>query len=143
VFATLLLWSAPTYAYLGGDASSVQADVAHMQGSLKSTSTATYTLHEIQTPAGTVVHEYVSSTGKVFAVAWKGPWLPDLKQLLGSNFETYQQAAQAPNRRVGHAPVFVHQANLVVQQGGHMRAFAGRAYLVDQLPAGVSAESIR
>jgi hypothetical protein len=117
--------------------------VAHMQGSLKSTNMAAYTLHEIQTPAGTVVREYMSSTGKVFAVAWKGPWLPDLKQLLGTNFETYQQAAQAPNRRVGHAPVSVHQANLVVEQGGHMRAFAGRAYLVDQLPAGVSAESIR
>jgi hypothetical protein len=33
---------------------------------------------------GDVVNEYVSSEGKVFAVAWKGAAMPDLNQTLGT-----------------------------------------------------------
>jgi len=114
-----------------------------MRGSLKITPNAAYALHEIQTPTGTAVREYLSRSGKVFAVAWQGPWLPDLKQLLGPYFAQYRQAVQTPKAHTGHSPISIRQSNLVVQQTGHMRAFAGRAYLTDQLPSGVTAESIR
>jgi uncharacterized protein DUF2844 len=97
-------------------------------------------LHELQTPSGVAVREFVSPSGKVFAVAWHGPSRPDLKQLLGSHFEEYRQALQARSSRRG--PVFIQLPNLVVQLGGHMRDFMGRAYLPDQLPAGVRAEDI-
>lgn len=137
------LWSTGAFAALGGDAASVQADSAHLRGTLRMTSAATYTLHEIQTPAGTVVREYVSPSGRVFAVAWHGQFPPDLRQLLGEHFATYQAAAQAPNGRARRGPLFVRQSNLVVQQAGHMRDFSGRAYLTDQFPAGVAAEAIR
>ena len=53
-----------------------------------------YTVHEMQSSSGTAVREYVSSTGTVFAVAWQGPWLPDLRQLLGPYFDDYQRALQ-------------------------------------------------
>jgi hypothetical protein len=139
----VLFWSLQSVATLGGDVSTVQADVAHMRGSLRITSANSYAVHEIQAPTGTVVREYLSPAGKVFAIAWQGPYLPDLKQLLGSYFSPYQQAVQAKTQRSGRAPFSIRQSNLIVQQAGHMRAFAGRAYLVDQLPAGVTAESIR
>ena len=142
-FLGVLLWSLSSFAALGGDVSSVQADVAHLQGSLRVTPNASYAVHEIRTPKGVTVREYVSTSGKVFAVAWQGPWLPDLQQLLGSYFTQYQQAAQSPKQRVARAPVAVHEANLVVEQSGHMRSFTGRAYLVDQLPSSLAAESIR
>jgi hypothetical protein len=106
------------------------------------TQTASYTMHELQSPTGMAVREYLSPAGKVFAVAWHGPWRPDLQQLLGSHFEEYLQALQAQNPR-RHAPLYVHQGNLVVQLGGHMRDFIGRAYLSDQIPEGVRAEDIR
>jgi hypothetical protein len=34
-------------------------------------------------PEGTSVRRYVSPAGKVVAVAWKGPVMPDLRQVLG------------------------------------------------------------
>jgi hypothetical protein len=121
----------------------VQSDAARLQASVHVTNNAVYAVHEIQTPTGVTVREFVSSAGKVFAIAWQGPWPPDLHQLLGSYFAQYQQAVQAPKQRAGRAPVSIHQANLVVEHTGHMRSFVGRAYLADQLPSGVIAESIR
>jgi Protein of unknown function (DUF2844) len=140
---SVLLWSLTSFASLGGNRSSVQADAVHFEGTLGTTHTPAYTLQEIKIPTGTVVREYVSSAGQVFAVSWQGPWPPDLKQLLGSHFEEFQQATPNPNRRSGRAPLSVHTPSLVVEQGGHMRAFVGRAYLPNGLPAGVTAESIR
>ena len=35
------------------------------------------------------------------------------------------------------------RSDLVIQAGGHMRAFFGRAYLVDAIPAGVSSDELR
>ena len=87
------------------------------------------------------MREYVSPDGKVFAVAWHGPTSPDLKQLLGSHFEEFRQALR--NRGPGHGPIVLQLPGLVVQLGGHMRDFGGRAYLPDQLPSGVRAEDIR
>jgi hypothetical protein len=139
----VLLCSLSSFASLGGDVSSVQSDVTHMQGSLRVTPNAAYAVHEIQTQSGITVREYVSPAGKVFAVAWQGPWPPDLQQLLGPYFSKFQQAVQSSKQRAGRAPLSVHQSNLVVEHAGHMRSFVGRAYLIDQIPSGVSVESIR
>ena len=85
----------------------------------------------------------MSASGKVFAVAWKGPWPPDLQQLLGTYFSQFQQAAQSAKQRAGRTPLAIHQSNLVVERSGHMRSWMGRAYLSNQLPSGMSVESIR
>jgi len=139
----LLLCSCATFASLGGDESSVQSDAGRMQArSLKTTRSGAFSFHEIQTTAGTAVREYVSPAGIVFAVAWKGPWRPDLQQLLGAHFAEYQTAIQDPNRRPAHGPTTIQVQNLVVQLSGHMRDYSGRAYLTDQLPAAVDLETI-
>ncbi len=145
VITIMMTIAVPAFAGLGDDVSSVQADQAHLQGTLRTTQTQTYTLHEIQAPTGTIVREYVSPTsGKVFAVAWQGPWPPDMQQVLSSYFGQYQQAAQAlATSRAGRHPLVIQQSGLVVQSGGHMRSFAGRAYIPQMLPQGVSAEAIR
>jgi hypothetical protein len=141
--ATVVLLSPFAFAGLGEDVSSIQADQAHMQASLRTTQTSAYTLHEIQAPSGVIVREYVSA-GKVFAVAWEGPWPPDMRQVLASYFGPYEQAAQAQlNSRSARRPFMVELPGLVVQSGGHMRSFAGRAYIPETLPQGVSAEAIR
>ena len=134
----------PAHAALGGDAASIQADQVHMQGSRRMIAANSYTVHEIQADTGTVVREYVSADGKVFAVAWQGPWLPDMRQILGTYFEQYAQAVQSQNSgRMGRRPVMIEQPGLVVQIGGHMRAFAGRAYIPDRLPSDVHVEDIQ
>lgn len=115
-----------------------------MQGTRRVTTAAAYTVHEIQGASGTVVREYVSSEGKVFAVAWQGPYLPDMRQLLGSSFEQYAQAAKAQrSTRMRRGPLLIEEPGLTVEMSGHPRSFSGRAYIPGMLPQGVPAEDIR
>lgn len=140
----LLVFPLPLSASLGGDVTSVQADQAKMQGTLRTTSGDSFTVHEIQAPTGVAVKEYVSPAGKVFAITWQGPFHPDLRQLLGAYFDPYTQAVQDQSaHRRGHGPLLIQQPGLVVQVAGHMRSFLGKAYLPQMLPAGVKPEDIR
>jgi hypothetical protein len=140
--AAVLMIDSPALAGLGEDVSSVQADQAQMLGSLRSTQTQAYAVHEIHGATGTTVREYVSG-GKVFAVAWQGPWPPDMRQILASYFDQYRAAQTQVSSRAGRRPLMIEQPGLVVQSGGHMRSFAGRAYVPEMLPPGVSAEAIQ
>jgi Protein of unknown function (DUF2844) len=134
----------PSLASLGGDTTSVRADQEKMQGTLRTSSGDAYTLHEMQTANGVAVKEYVSPAGKVFAVSWQGPVHPDLRQLLGPYFDEYVQGIQQQReQRRGHGPLLIQHAGLVVQVSGHVRGFVGKAYVPQQMPAGVRAEDLR
>lgn len=136
-------WTAECFAVLGGDISSVQQDGVHINAIAQIMQKPNYTIHELRSPAGVVVREYAAPSGKVFAVAWQGPSLPDMKQLLGPYFEEFQKAAQMQNRRGGHGPLTIEEPDLIVELGGHMRSFVGRAYLPHQMPSDVRNEEIR
>ena len=130
----------PAAASLGGDEATVAADHTVLEGKMKVARVQRYAVHEIAAPSGTVVREFVSPAGKVFAVSWSGPTMPDLRQVLGPYFDTYVAAVQ---QRKARGPVNVVLPGLVVHSGGRMRAFAGKAYLPDAVPAGVQSEEIR
>jgi hypothetical protein len=130
----------PAHAALGGSEASVEADRLKVDGTQRVLRTAAYTVHEVQAPSGTVVREYVSPEGLVFGVAWHGPSMPDLRQVLGSYFDRYVDAA---TQRKARGPITIEQPGLVVQSSGHMRAFVGRAYIPEALPPGVGADSIK
>jgi hypothetical protein len=132
----------PAFAALGGDAASVDADVAKMKGQGHSTSAGGYTVSEITLPSGTLVREYVSSEGKVFAVTWRGTAVPDLQQTLGTYFEQFKSAAAAAPHG-NHHHLRVQQSDLVVTAGGHMRAWNGRAYVPSLLPPNFSLNEIK
>jgi len=140
--AILLTFSGFASATLGGNVRSIQEDLVRMRGTWHVKRQDEYAVHEIRLPSGTVVREYVSNTGKVFAVTWRGPFLPDLQQLLGEYFEQYKQAATAAHTR-GRGPLLIREPALVVESGGHMRAFAGKAYLPGSLPEGLHPDAIR
>jgi Protein of unknown function (DUF2844) len=124
-------------ATLGEPEVSVQADAEQLRASIKSTEDRVgYRVHEVALPSGTLLREFVGPDGKVFAVAWRGPHPPDLRQALGRHFDTY---VSAPNpRRFDHKHLQIQQDDLVVQAGGHMLAFSGRAYLISAVPSGVN-----
>jgi hypothetical protein len=147
VFALLTLFALPgaAFASLGGSTTTVDADRVHVQGALmRIVRNNAYALHEIRSASGTTIREYVDSSGTVFAVAWDGPWLPDFRQVLGEHFDHYQAAMNARRQaRVARGVVVIDDGGLVVQMSGHPRAFAGRAYLSNRLPAGIQLESIR
>jgi hypothetical protein len=123
-------------AALGETETSVQTDAAQLQGSVKTLEHSTYRLHEIQLPSGTKLREFVGPDAKIFAVAWNGPTVPNLRQTFGRYFDTFVAAAKVA--RTGHNRLDIRQGDLVVQSSGHMRAFTGRAYLPQAIPAGVA-----
>lgn len=137
---------AAAHASLGGDSASVETDRAHMKvkhaARLTPSSTGSYTVHETTLPTGTLVRQYVSSAGVVFAVSWSGPFMPDLRQLLGPHFDT-MVARQAKQNHVSHRTLRQHESDLVVESGGHPRSFVGRAYLPNAIPAGVGEKDIQ
>jgi Protein of unknown function (DUF2844) len=139
----LLGFSLPASASLGGRATSVESDRAQMNASHRVTQHDGYEVHEVQAPGGTVVNEYVSAAGTVFAVAWHGQFPPPMEQILGTYFQQYSAALQARPRMYGHRPVNIEQQGLVVQTGGHMRAHFGRAYDPNLLPQGVNVNQIQ
>jgi hypothetical protein len=132
-------------ATLGGDASSVDADRVRVQGALlRIVRSDAFVVHEVQSSSGTTIREYVSSAGTVFAVAWQGPWLPNLRQILGTYFDAYQGTLQGTGRsRRARGSLAIDLPDLVVQMSGHPRAFSGRAYVPRLMPPRVQADAIR
>jgi hypothetical protein len=128
-------------AALGEPEATVTDDVQQLKGSVKSLQRSNYRVHEIQLPSGTVLREFAALDGNVFAVAWSGPAIPNLRQALGRYFDVYVTAAKA--KHAGHRHLEIQQNDLVVQSSGHMRAFSGRAYLPQSLPAGTTVAELR
>lgn len=99
---------------------------------------------QLRATPGMRVREFVGPSGVIFGLAWQGSRVPDLQVFLGAHFARFQQAlarqqALRPRRR---GPLFIQVGDLVVQNGGHMRAFVGRAYLTDAIPPGLSPQVI-
>jgi hypothetical protein len=101
-----------------------------------------YSVHEMMSDSGATVREFATPEGKIFAVAWQGPFHPDYQQLLGSYFAQLQQAS-GQQRLTRRAPVMIETPGFVFQSFGHFRALAGRAYVPQMLPTGVGVEEIR
>jgi len=140
----MLTLSLPALAALGGDVTSVHEDQAQMKGTLKTTQAAAYTVHEIKASAGTVVKEYVSPAGKVFAITWHGQFIPNMQQLLGTYYQQFADAAATQREaHVGRRALSIQHPGLVVQNGGHMRSYFGKAYVPTMLPQGVTADEIQ
>lgn len=130
--------SGPCQAGLGADLASVQADQQAWGASAQQAPWGAATLHTHTLPDGLSVRQYVDAQGHVFAVAWNGPVLPDLARLLGVHHAAYAQAVRRQQRSIS-----LQDAQLVLESGGRMRAFGGRAYLPQRLPPGVAAQEIR
>jgi hypothetical protein len=133
--------SGPALAALGGDVTSIEADRVYLKGAVRVTPTVDYSVHEIDTSSG-VVQEYVSSSGKVFALSWRGAGIPDLRQMLGGYYGEFAQARNsAPH--YNHHQMEIRTPNVVVQSSGHLRTFFGRAWVPALLPANFPLNDVR
>jgi Protein of unknown function (DUF2844) len=131
----------------GSSAAAAAQGVMHAASNAASSVSAStaYTVRETTLGNGTVVREYLAADGSVFGIAWHGPQIPDLTDLLGSYFPQYVAGVKAVRAARGGArgPVSVDQSSLVVRSGGHMGSFSGQAWLPPALPAGVSGSDIQ
>jgi hypothetical protein len=142
-----LLQGALAYAALGGSPSDfggapVTARRLAATGADATAATdAVYTVSQSTLDSGTVVREYSDTAGKVFAVSWRGPVLPDLRTLLGDKFAV-MTAAAGQRARAGHSQLALEQSDVVLVSNGHMRSFAGHAWIPGALPAGFDTAAI-
>ena len=130
----------PAFATLGEDATTVENDRIKLKAQLRTTAVAGYTVHVIEGATGTTVREFIAPSGKVFAVTWNGPLLPDFEQTLGKYFPEYNANASSPH--VGRRHLSFQGTDLVVSSNGHMRAFYGIAYVPSLLPANFSFDDL-
>ena len=147
-----LLQCALAYAALGGSPSDFGGTPATTARRLAATGAAAtagtaattdsiYTVSQSTLDSGTVVREYSDTAGKVFAVSWRGPMLPDLRTLLGEKFAVMTGAA-GQRARAGHSQLALDQSDVVLVSNGHMRSFAGHAWIPSALPAGFDTPTI-
>ena len=133
---------ASAYAGLGGAPAAPVPHLLSNAASPASVNPAAYTDLQRTLDSGTQVHEFLNAGGTVFAVSWSGPFLPDLKELLGSHFQSLrdhvkQQAGGARSQ------VRLQQDDLVIFSGGRPGAFEGRAWLPALLPAGFDTAAVK
>jgi len=103
---------------------------------------AQYTVHELELPSGTQVREYVDGSGRVFAVAWRGSTLPNLKQIFGEdNLQAF--LSSPPESHTRHKSRTVREPGLVARSSGSGRFFTGFAYIPALMPHAVREEDIR
>jgi hypothetical protein len=128
------LGAAPTDFKMPGSARKSQA--------LSAVVSKNFQINETTLPSGTLVREYISAKGVVFAVSWNGPFLPDLQILLGAHFKTMvDEAASVP--KAGHSQLRVNRPEVSIFSGGHMRAYEGRAWVASEFPDGFTLQDIQ
>jgi hypothetical protein len=140
--AFLATSSTAVWAVLGEGADSIVADQLEMDGKIETIPKSDYTINEITTPSRTVVREYVSPDGRVFAVSWRGPTKPNVADLLGSYFQQIQAAAAAQKPGLS-GPRTVTASDVIFHSGGHMRNFWGRAVVPSLVPEGVNEAELK
>jgi hypothetical protein len=127
---------------LGEPVDSVARDHQALRGTtLSVTAMQAYDVHETTTADGTRVRQYVSRAGTVFAVAWSGRSLPDLRIVLATHYDRYVAAAAA--HRGSHHLLSVATPEVQMNIVRLPRGFAGSAQVPTLMPPGTSAEELR
>jgi hypothetical protein len=99
-----------------------------------------YSTQLIHDDVGTLITEYVTSKGVVFALTWHGLFKPDLHQLLGDYFKTYLSTESQSSRR---QPQIVDQRAVIIVSEGRLRNFHGYAYIPALVPSGFSLDNLK
>jgi hypothetical protein len=141
VLLMLAMGSVPAWAALGGEVSSVNSDAQVLRGQHSMVAKVGFTMHQITTPDGGVVNEFVSPAGVVFGVSWQGRSIPNLKQLLGSYATNLQQGQRT--EVVPRHVVTIQGDNFILSSFGHGRFFRGRAFVPGLVPASLTSEVVQ
>lgn len=126
------------HATLGEGAATVALDRQRLKAQLLQANERGVVIFTLLSENDMTVREYADASGFVFAVAWDGPTLPDLPVLLGSYFPDYVKTFHGKTRGTA-----LRQTQLVIESGGRMGAYLGRAYLPNKLPRSWLEQDIR
>ena len=141
-FAALLATASPALASLGAGRESIDTDRRQLAARHSAVAASTHTVHVLTQANGEVIREFERADGVVFAVAWRGPARPDLRQLLGARFDIVQADNVLPGGRRTRRPLAVRRPDFALASGGHPGAFWGAAYLPALAPPGFSLKDL-
>lgn len=100
-------------------------------------------MRTLKDAGNTTINEYATNTGQIIAYAWQGPTMPDLRALLGKYAASYRAGAAAATADGNLHVSCVARPDVIVQSGGPMRGYVGRAWLPAALPPGVTADDFQ
>jgi hypothetical protein len=140
IVAALLSVSADARAELGGlmpsqAETTAAAPQTLLNGALR--------LRSLTDAGNTTINEYANASGQIIAYTWQGPTMPDLHALLGKYAGSYRTGAAAATPDGNLHASRVVRPDVIVESGGPMRAYMGRAWLPVALPAGVTDADFR
>jgi len=141
VLLMLMMGSVPAWAALGDNVASVDSDAQALRGEHVMVAKTGYDLHQITMQDGSVVKEFVSPGGTVFAVAWHGHFIPNLSQLLGSYVTNLQQGQRT--RVIPRRGITIQGNDFMFTSFGVNRSFRGRAYVPSLVPADLKMEVVQ
>jgi Protein of unknown function (DUF2844) len=137
--------SAPAWAVLGEGVGSVQADQLQLSATRRMARTLDGDVQLLTWADGSSIRQYLTPSGRVYAVAWNTRSKPRLDRLFGVHFVAYVEGArQLQQQRAGvrHQAV-IEQGDLVVESSAHLHAHTGRAWLRSLLPSAKARDAIR
>lgn len=124
---------------LGDSESAIETDRAFLKASTTVARNSKYSVHVMKTN-GLTVREYVSPSGVVFAITWRGIRHPNINQLLSAYLPELEQAQNAQTKSMRRSNVTTTRLSLVL--GGHSMDLTGKAIALDLLPSGMKKEDI-
>jgi hypothetical protein len=138
----MLMKPEPAQAALGEPVDSVAADRVALKAVQGETVVrSSYSVQELKSNLISL-REYLTSSGVVFAITWKGLTHPDLTPLLGSFATEYAEGLRNVPHERGRRSSQIKTEHIVVEKWGHMRNLQGRAYLKALVPPGVKIDEI-
>ena len=141
LFMISVVISSVAQATLGESETSVSLDVRALATTSWLTQEQNLRVHQIKLPTQQI-RQYVNGQGVIFAVTWQGAVLPPMGQLLGRYFPEYSTALATRVRVPGQRYLQLSTPALQVRQQGPLMHLHGVAYLPEQVPAGLSVESL-
>ena len=139
-------------ATLGNNPATINNDLQVLNGNLATSNVQTknanpttlihnakYDVYIFTTAQGITVKQYVAND-QVFAISWRGPRIPNLRQLYGTYFNSY---SQTKTQNTGMSQRVINTLDLDASTYGINGAFVGRAVLKTQLPEGVTIENLK
>lgn len=124
------------HATLGGNVASIQANQEHLGAQRSVEKLAQGERHELRLNDHLTVQEYVSPSGVVYAITWKGHGRPNFGELFGSYASELENPAARNHRRTGHHQLRLSGSDFELRSSGHNRMSSGRAWVPSLLPAG-------
>jgi hypothetical protein len=138
LFLAFLGGSKPAGATLGGDGASVVANEHNLSADARVEKTSSGEHHDLTLPSGIVIRELVSARGVVYAVAWRGPRMPNLRELLGPYFAQLLNHSSRGSRN----HLILTGDDFEIRAQGHQHAFAGLAWVPSEVPSGVDLDRV-